>query len=240
MPKVRDKTTHGLPLFDRLLVVASSRGFSPAVSNIQQSLHIDDRLFGYMRRARTLQNIVNLSLGGDTLVDECPVLAIWTPYLRDLLDHADVYVKGMHLDPAQEAEFRRDTGGDPLQGIAKKAHAMEALLWPSVSEKDRKGYRRFLLLQAQILLAHVSVLDVAYAFSPAYVSNCAKALLPRTDNYWFSRIRSVADSLINSDFADFTVVQVYTGLRSASRARRLKSLTNCRAPRQRDRRTPIP
>lgn len=25
-------------------------------------------------------------------------------------------------------------------------------------------------------------------------------LLPRTDNYWFSRIRSVADSLIHSDF----------------------------------------
>jgi hypothetical protein len=34
------------------------------------------------------------------------------------------------------------------------------------------------------------------------------ALLPRTDNFWFSRIRSVANSLINSDFADFTVLQV--------------------------------
>ena len=43
------------------------------------------------------------------------------------------------------------------------------------------------------------------------------ALLPRTGNYWFSRIRSVADSLINSDFADFTVLQVYTGSRSAFR-----------------------
>lgn len=162
MPKVREKTTHGLPLFDRLLDVASPRGFSRAVSNIHRSLHIDDRLFGYIRRARTLQNIVNLSLGGDMLVDECPVLAIWTPYLRDLLDHADDYVKDMHLDPAQEAEFRRDTGGDPLQRIAKKAHPMEALLWSRVSEKDRKGYLRFLMLQAQILLAHVSVLDVAH------------------------------------------------------------------------------
>src|ERR1700730_3382775 len=56
------------------------------------------------------------------------------------------------------------------------------------------------------------------------------ALLPRTDNFWFSRIRSVAISLINSGFADFTVLQVYTGSRSAFRARRLKSPTNCRAP----------
>ena len=39
------------------------------------------------------------------LVDEGALcLAIWTPYLRDLLDHADDYVKDMHLDPAQEAE----------------------------------------------------------------------------------------------------------------------------------------
>jgi hypothetical protein len=47
------------------------------------------------------------------------------------------------------------------------------------------------------------------------------ALLPRTGNYWFSRIRSVADSLINSDFADFTVLQVYTGSRSAFRHSRI-------------------
>ena len=35
--------------------------------------------------------------------------------------------------------------------------------------------------------------------------------------------------LIHRVFADFTAAQVYTGARSASRARRLKSLTNCRA-----------
>jgi hypothetical protein len=46
---------------------------------------------------------------------------------------------------------------------------------------------------------------------PAMRLNERVALLPRTDNYWFSRIRSVADSLINSDFADFTVLAVYTG-----------------------------
>jgi hypothetical protein len=65
-------------------------------------------------------------------------------------------------------------------------------------------------------------------------------VLPRTDNYWFSRIRSVANSLINGDFADFTALQVYTGSRSASRARRLKSLTNCRAPKQKVRRPRFP
>ena len=46
----------------------------------------------------------------------------------------------------------------------------------------------------------------------------------------FSRIWSVANSLIKSDFADFTALQVYTESRSASRARCLKSLTNCRPP----------
>ena len=65
------------------------------------------------------------------------------------------------------------------------------------------------------------------------------ALFPRADNHWFSRIR-VANSLINSDFADFTALQAYTGSRSASRARRLKSLTNCRAPKQKDRRPRFP
>jgi hypothetical protein len=65
------------------------------------------------------------------------------------------------------------------------------------------------------------------------------ALFPRADNHWFSRIR-VANSLINSDFADFTALQAYTGSRSASRARRLKSLTNYRAPKQKDRRPRFP
>ena len=72
-----------------------------------------------------------------------------------------------------------------------------------------------------------------------WIDECV-GLFPRIDNYWFSRIRSVANSLINSDFADFTALQVYTEPRSASRARRLKSLTNCRAPKQKDRRLRFP
>ncbi len=48
-------------------------------------------------------------------------------------------------------------------------------------------------------------------------------LLPRTDNYWFSRIRSVADSLINSDFADLTVQEHALAGRLAVRKFQLKN-----------------
>ena len=70
----------------------------------------------------------------------------------------------------------------------------------------------------RIRTPHPRILDW-HKISAEALTECL-ALLPRTDNYWFPR-RSVADSLINSDFADFTVLQVYTGSRSAFRHSRI-------------------
>jgi hypothetical protein len=167
------KIEGSLTIKQRLLQAAVTKQISAeCVEHLLRSVDFHDGLRGFVRRIRNLNRILSIKIDDWTLFREFPALGAWQEFITSLLVDPRGFSQSMGLSGREADDFLFENGSDPLHGDATNDHGLEALLWvrspaagilvdsPNVGESDLNT--KFVLLQAQVVMAQTSILDDHY------------------------------------------------------------------------------
>ena len=151
------------PAFERLLKVAENQGLdTEQVQAMHRLLNLSDSLPGYIRRLRTIKRIEALEIEGTPIAELSPEIASWTIYIDAVLLAPSTLADAAEFSVPEKHLFLNEEGKDPLFRRGMLQHGLEALLWMTPPDTDPENIRRFVLLQAQMTVAHMAILSVEH------------------------------------------------------------------------------
>ena len=148
--------------FVRLLDLAKGNDQNVQVlSDMLWQIRAHPQLIGFVHVCQHIKQILNLESEGVHFITEHPTLAMWVPLLdwilKDPKKLADTLWEPYLID--SKGQFLADSGSNPILRNTAMSHRFYCLLWDSLRyPTTTTRYRKFLIIQAQMLVAHASVL----------------------------------------------------------------------------------